>query len=104
MNWTCIKVRNKKNLKMDFLKKIYMAFKDSVLHIKQCFQETYQDIREAFTEQPSVIGKILLFIFATLFLHLVMLFIMVYPLYVATPELIKSFASRLHTDQPSIHF
>ena len=89
---------------MDFVKKTYMAFKDSVLHVKQCLQETYQDIREVFTEQPSVIGKILLYIFAILFLHLVMLFIMVYPLYVATPELIKAFASRLHSDQPSIAF
>ena len=89
---------------MDFIKKTLTAFKDSVIHFKDCLRETYQDFCEVITERPSVIGKILLYIFAILFLHLVMLFVMVYPLYVATPELIKAFASRLHTDQPSIHF
>ena len=58
---------------MDFLKKTYMAFKDSVLHVKQCIQETYQDILQVFQEQPLVIGKIFLYIFAFIFLHLVFL-------------------------------
>ena len=89
---------------MDFIKKTLTAFKDSVLHFKECLQETYQDFCEVLTNRPSEIGKILLYLFAILILHLAILFVMVYPLYMATPELIKSFASRLHTDRPSIHF
>ena len=89
---------------MDFIRETFTAFKDSITNFTQCLQESFQEFCEVLRNRPSEIGIVLLYLLAILLVHLLILFIMVYPLYVATPELIKAFGSRLHTDRPSMHF
>ena len=89
---------------MDFIKKTFTAFKDSVLQIKNSLQESCRDFYEVLTNRPSEICNLLLILLAILLVHLLILFVMVYPLYVATPELAKAFASRLHSNRPLMQF
>ena len=89
---------------MDFIKETFKAFKDSVTHFKECIQESYQEFCDVLRNRPYEIGIALLYLLAILLVHLLILFVMVYPLYAATPELAKAFESRVNTDRPSMHF
>ena len=89
---------------MDFIKGTFKAFKDLVKDTKQCIQDSFQEFCDVLRNRPYEIGIALLYLLAILLIHLMILFVTVYPLYISAPELAKALQSRLHTDRPSISF
>ena len=68
---------------MDFIKKTFTAFKDSVTNFKECLQKSYQEFCEVLRNRPYEIGIALLYLLAILLVHLMILLVMVYPLYLS---------------------
>ena len=89
---------------MDFIKGTFKAFKNFVMDTKQCIKDSFQEFCDVLKNRPYEIGIALLYLLAILLVHLLILFITVYPLYISAPELAKALKSRLHTDRPSISF